>query len=77
LSFTSNIVNLQQLGIKYVIPTGAMTAETDSNRVYTSIALISSPDVNKYSGDLLYISDENPFSFSNDQGISIKTFIKF
>jgi hypothetical protein len=77
LSFTGNIVNLQQLGIKYIIPTGVMTAETDSNRVYTSIALISSPDVNKYSGDLLYISDENPFSFSNDQGISIKTFLKF
>ena len=77
LSFTGNFVNLQQLGIKYIIPTGTMVAETDSNRTYESIALISSPDVNKYSGDLLYISDENPFSFSNDQGISIKTFLKF
>jgi hypothetical protein len=77
LSFAANIVNLQQLGIKYVIPIGTMFAETNINRTYNSISLISSPDVNKYSGDLLYISDENPFSFSNDQGISIKTFLKF
>lgn len=77
LSFNNNIVNLQQLGIKYVIPAGTMIAETDSNRVYESISLISSPDVNKYSGDLLYISDENPFIFTNSQGISIKTFLKF
>lgn len=77
LSFAGNIVNLQQLGVKYVVPTGTMIAEADTNRVYSSILLISSPDVNKYSGDLLYISDENPFTFNNDQGISIKTFLKF
>jgi len=74
---TGNNVHLQQLGIKYTNPIGVFYSEIEGTRSYTSIALISSPIANKYSGSLLYVSNENPFTFNQEQGITIKTFLKF
>ena len=70
-------VTLQQLGINYISPIGILSAFTEPSRTYMSNLINSSPTVNKYSGSLLYVSEENPFSFTNEQGIVIKTFLKF
>lgn len=70
-------VYLQQLGIKYVDPLGILTAETENTRQYNSTSIKAYPEVNKYSGKLIYASNENPFSFTEDQGIIIKTFLHF
>lgn len=70
-------VTLQPLGITTAPPLGILLAEAQQTRVYSSVKLLSSPLVNKFSGKLLYVSDEEPFSFSEDQGIVIKTFLKF
>jgi hypothetical protein len=72
-----NTVFLQQLGIKYVNPIGTFYSETEMTRIYVSNSVVTYPTANKYSGNLLYVSDENPFTFNQEQGIIIKTFLKF
>lgn len=75
--WVGNDVHLQQLGIKYVDPLGVLIAETENTRTYNAIAIHAYPEVNKYSGKLIYASNENPFSITEDQGIIIKTFLHF
>jgi hypothetical protein len=77
VSVSGVMVTLQPLGTKFISPLGLLVAEAQGTRSYNSFKIISSPSVNKYSGKLLYVSDEAPFSFSEDQGIVIKTFLKF
>jgi hypothetical protein len=77
VSISGTTVTLQQLGTKYLAPIGTLVAEVENTRVYNSFNLLSSPVANKYSGKLLYVSNEDPFSFTEDQGIVIKTFLKF
>lgn len=77
IAVNSNNVHLQQMGSTYNPPVGQLIAENENTRTYNSVKIISAPNVNKYSGKLLYISNENPFSFTEDQGIIIKTFLKF
>jgi hypothetical protein len=72
-----NNVFLQQLGIKYINPVGELTSDTDNTRRYTLTSVTSYPIVNKHSGHLLYVSTETPFTFTDEQGITIKTFLKF
>jgi hypothetical protein len=54
-----------------------MVSFAENIREYTSTKILKYPEVNKYSGKLLYISNEAPFSFSEEQGITIKTFLQF
>lgn len=77
VSWIGNTVHIQQLGIKYVDPLGVLIAEAENTRTYNSISIVSYPEINKYSGKLIYTSNENPFSFTEDQGIIIKTFLQF
>lgn len=49
----------------------------DSNLSYVCTAVLSSPSMNKYSGSLLYMSNEGAFSFTETQGLIIKTLIRF
>ncbi len=77
IAISGTTVTLQQLGTKYISPIGIMVAESSGTRSYNCYKVDSSPTVNKYSGRLLYVSDEVPFSFTADQGIVIKTFLKF
>lgn len=70
------IVYLIPLDHDNVIPTGSLVSQT-TQLAYNATSSIQSIDFDKYSGTLLYISTENPFDFSEDQSITIKTFIKF
>lgn len=77
IDFADNIVTLQQIGISSIVPLGSFYAEDQPERTYTSNRVVLYPVVNKYTGKLLYASNETPFQFSPEQGISIKTFLKF
>lgn len=59
-----------------VAPLGTLTSTVNTN-TYNTIQTLQPLDFDKYSGSLLYISSERPFSFSQEQSIVIKTFIKF
>ena len=63
-----NVVYLQQVTNNNTQPTGLMYS-LDGTRSYNAVQLLQSPTVDKYTGKLLYISNENPFSFNENQGI--------
>jgi hypothetical protein len=78
IDVVGNVVSLQQAGNKYEPPTGQLFAETEQSRIYNvSKAVAPSPNVNKYSGNLLFSLNSTPFTFSDTQGLLFKTFIKF
>lgn len=74
-----NIVKLQQIGTVVKKPLGLLTSDVfgEVPRSYTSTSVTSQPIANKYSGELLYASNETPFSFTENQDITIKTFLTF
>lgn len=73
-NINDNIVDLIALDKEYV-PVGILRAS--DGREYTSIELLSLPDFDKFSGSLLYVSMEIPFTFSVEQSLTIKTYIRF
>lgn len=58
------------------LTTGSLLS-VDNTRTYTCTVIQSTPKFNKYSGSLLYMSNEGAFTFSQEQGIIIKTLIQF
>jgi hypothetical protein len=71
---TVYLLKLNQTG---TLTTGELLTESDPTRDYDCSLIVSTPNFNKYSGSLLYISNEAPFTFTPEQGIIIKTLIQF
>jgi len=70
-------VKLQQLSSIYKQPGTIFSQENDSSETYSVVRIISSPNVNKYSGNLLYVTNNPPLTTSEDQAFAIRTFIRF
>jgi hypothetical protein len=68
-------VYMQPLTQKYIPPLGTLVKISDSS-TYVSTEIISTPLVNKYSGALLLTCNETPFTFTAEQNIALKTYIK-
>ena len=75
VSILNNDVVLQQVGYGYSDSSGTYVAELSSLRSYIATSVSYTPVVDKYSGDLLFASGENPFTFTADQTFVIKTFV--
>lgn len=69
-------VMLQRTSAVVKTPIGELTAVDDNLRTYTCYRVLSQPTLDKYSGNLLYVTSENPFVFAENQGVLVKTFIK-
>lgn len=69
-------VTLQQLNSIYAQPSGVFYDENDPSVQYIIEKIISTPNVNKYSGDLLYTTNNTPFTPTGEQTIAIRTYIK-
>lgn len=72
-----DIVILQPITARASSPEGNLFAESNPARTYFCNRVLSAPTVDKYTGKLLYVSNENPFAFTENQGLLIKTFLKF
>jgi hypothetical protein len=72
-----NIVLLQPNSVTNDIPQGQLYVLDQPTRAYDVSSVIDIPKLNKYSGRLLYVSNERPFVFNADQSVVIKTFIEF
>lgn len=70
-------VTLQKLSRSPETLVGNYTAEADSLRTYTITAVTSSPTVDKYTGSVMYSNNVAPFTFNEDQGIVLRTYITF
>lgn len=76
--FVSNTdVYLQPLQRSLIEPSGTLYAESNLNRTYTAQFVSTKPIINKYSGNLLYVSSEQPFEFSETQSLLVKTYLRF
>jgi len=74
---TGTTVYLMKLNASGTLQTGELIAEAEPSRDYNCAAILTTPSFNKYSGSLLYVSNEAPFTFTPEQGIIIKTLIQF
>lgn len=70
-------VKLQNMSVRNISPIGTLASIDETTRQYFCSKVNASPIVNKYSGQLLYASNELPFQFTENQGVLIKTFLKF
>ena len=75
--FSNNEVYLQPLQRTLIQPSGTLYVETNINRTYFVELVSAKPVINKYSGNLLYTSNEQPFEFSDTQSLLVKTYLKF
>jgi hypothetical protein len=72
-----NLVRLQQFSAIYKQPGTSFVQENDPNSQYAVVRIASSPTVNKYSGNLLYVTNNPPLTSTEDQAFAIRTYIRF
>ena len=77
VEISGTTVQLMKINEAGTLTTGTLIAEQNNTRNYDCVVIQSSPSFNKYSGNLLYASNEGAFTFNVDQGIIIKTLIQF
>jgi hypothetical protein len=73
VKFDATTAYLQPLSGNNVPPLGSLS---DGTTTWFATDLISSPAVNKYSGDILTVASEVPFKFTSEQSLALKTYIK-
>lgn len=74
VKFDAEFAYLQPLSGNNIPPLGALASTTAD--VFFATELISSPTVNKYTGDILTTASEVPFRFTSEQSLALKTYIK-
>lgn len=70
-----NEITVQQLSSQFVTPSGSFRREANSTIAYTISSVVSSPTFDKYSGDLLFVSNNTPFVPTDTQAFGIRTYI--
>lgn len=76
VNINGNVVKLQQLSSIYSQPSGIFYEEESPTTQYTIQTVNSVPSVNKYSGNLLYVTNNTAFTPTSDNSIAIRTYIK-
>ncbi len=69
-------VHLAPLGSGTGSPVGFLSSQDGAN-TYECVSVTSSPTINKYSGDVYFVSNESPFVVDDSNGIFIRTHITF
>lgn len=68
-------ITVQQLSSDFKTPSGVFYRKTHPTIAYTISAVTSSPTFDKYSGDLLFVSNNTPFVPTETQAFGIRTYI--
>lgn len=74
---TNSELVLVPTGDRFIPPAGELFLETNTLIRCTVTEIADTPTINRNSGDLVFYSYEQPFTFSENQGIIIKTFLNF
>lgn len=77
LAIAGLILKLQQISFIFRQPGSTFVREEDPSDTYSVTRIVSAPNVNKYSGNLLYVNNNPPLTTSDDQAFAIRTFIRF
>lgn len=76
VSIDGTTVEVQQLNYAYTRPTGVFYRLSNPSTQYSIQSITSVPIANKYSGNLLYVTNNTPFTPTSEQTIAIRTYIK-
>jgi len=60
----------------YTLTVGSVLTDQTSNLNYTVSVIDKTPDINKFSGDLLYIDNRTAVSYSEQQLVTLRTVLK-
>lgn len=71
-----NVVKLQQLSSIYKQPGSTFALESDPNVTFFVVRVVDAPTANKYSGNLMYVTNEPPLITTEDQAFAIRTYIR-
>lgn len=72
-----NIVRLQQLSTIFKVPSNTFYRQAEPSQTYTVENILSAPSVNKYSGNLLYTTNRGLFEITDDQSLTVRTYLEF
>lgn len=76
ISFDATNVILTPITRNATIPIGTITTQ-DNLQSFVISEVISSPVINKYTGENFMVSSDTPYKFSAEQTIALKTFLSF
>ena len=76
VTIEDSVIELQQLCSIYTQPSGIFYDETNPSTQYNIQRIDQVPTLNKYSGNLLYVTNNTPFTPTSEQTIAIRTYIK-
>lgn len=77
MSVSGNTAALAALDKDALAPLGVLYAESQPSRSYASESVIGSvPVLDKYSGDMIFVTTDDPFTITPEQNIVARTFIK-
>jgi hypothetical protein len=76
ISKSGNLITVQQLSYRYEIPVGSFQRVDDPEVEYGITSVESFPTADKYSGDLLFLSNTPPFTPTAEQVVAVRTYIE-
>lgn len=76
VDIVGDLVEVQQLRSIYTVPGGVFVDEANNSIQYNIVRIESVPTLNKYSGNLMYVTNSTPFTPTSEQTIAIRTYIK-
>jgi hypothetical protein len=76
VSKNDNTITAQQLSYKYEVPIGSFQREDDPEVEYGITSIISAPTADKYSGDMLFLTNTPPFTPTAEQVVAVRTYIE-
>lgn len=71
-----NYIVLIQMSSIYRQPAGSFFVVGDPVTTYNILDITLSPEVDKYSGNLMYVTNEPPFTTTDTQSVAIRTYLK-
>lgn len=76
VSKVDDLVTVQQLSFRNETPVGTFVREDDPEVEYGIQSIGVIPTVDKYSGDLLFVSNTPPFTPTTEQVVAVRTYIE-
>jgi hypothetical protein len=75
VEFTNSYAVLLPLNNTVLVVSDVLHPENDLVTTYTVIQVLSTPEFNKYTGEMIYTCDDYSFAFSSNESITIKTYL--
>jgi hypothetical protein len=75
VSIDNNVLNVMQISHIYQLPSGNFVSASNQSAIYPIISVEDTPTIDKYSGNLLYVTNKAPFTTTETQSIAIRTYL--